>query len=100
MMEVICWSPILRDDLGEEAADFYLGDGADELIAAANVAEALAGRFASCGGFGFHERVEGALRDAVVAAGGLDGLEGAGEDPLLEGGIADAEGGGGFAGFK
>jgi hypothetical protein len=36
----------------------------------------------------------------VVAAGGFDGLEGAGEDPLFEGGIADAEGGGGFAGLE
>ena len=36
----------------------------------------------------------------MVAAGGLDGLEGSGEDPLLEGGVADAEGGCGFAGFE
>ena len=42
MMEVICWSPIFEFDLGEEAADFDVGDGADELIAAADVAEALA----------------------------------------------------------
>ena len=100
MMEVICWSPILRTTWAEQATDFDFGDGADELIAAADVAEAFAGRFAGGGGFGFHERVEGALRDAVVAAGGLDGLEGAGEDPLFERGIADIEGGGGFAGFE
>jgi hypothetical protein len=32
----------LEDDLCEEAADFYFGDGAYELIAAAYVAEAFA----------------------------------------------------------
>ena len=31
-----------EDDLCEEAADFDVGDGADQLIAAADVAEALA----------------------------------------------------------
>ena len=31
----------LEDDLGEEAADFDFGDGADELIAATDVAEAF-----------------------------------------------------------
>lgn len=31
-----------EDDLGQEAADLYLRDGADELIAAAYIAEALA----------------------------------------------------------
>jgi hypothetical protein len=35
-----------------------------------------------------------------MAAGGLDGLEGAGQDPLLESGVTDAEGGSGFAGFE
>lgn len=41
---------------------------------------------------------EGGVCDAVVAAGGLDGLELTGEDPLLDGGVADADGGGGLAG--
>ncbi len=34
-----------------------------------------------------------------MASGRLDGLEGAGEDPLLERGIADAESSGCFARF-
>ena len=43
------------------------------------------------------EWLEGGLRDAVMAAGGLHGFELAGENPLLDGGIADAEEAGGFA---
>jgi hypothetical protein len=43
------------------------------------------------------EAVLGGLRDAVVAAGSLDGAQLAGEDPLLDGGVADADGGGGLA---
>jgi hypothetical protein len=35
-----------------------------------------------------------------MAAGRLDGVNGSGEDPLLERGIADAECGGGFTGFE
>ena len=89
-----------EDDLCEQAADFDVGDGADQLIAAADVAEAFAGGFAGGTGFRFHERIERSLRDAVVAAGSLDGLDGAGEDPLFEGGIADAEGGCSFAGLE
>ena len=34
----------------------------------------------------------------MVAAGGGDGFELSGEYPLLDGGVADADGGGGFAG--
>ena len=41
--------------------------------------------------------LEGAGGDAVVAARGLDGGEGAAQDPLLDGGVADAEEAGGFA---
>ena len=47
------------------------------------------------GGQEFVERFEG---DAVVAAGGFDGADAAGEDPVLEGGIADADFVGGLAG--
>jgi hypothetical protein len=35
-----------------------------------------------------------------MAAGCLDGVDGSGEDPLLEGRVADAECGGGFAGLE
>ena len=48
MMEVIAALGLadFEDDLGQQAADLYLDDGADELIAAADVAEALARGFA------------------------------------------------------
>src|ERR1700761_4318458 len=35
-----------------------------------------------------------------MAAGRFDGVDGSGEDPLLERGVADAEGGRGFAGLE
>jgi len=80
-----------EDDAGEEAVDGDVGDDADELVAAADLLTLGAA------GFGGLVGLEGAGGDAVVAARGLDGGEGAAEDPLLDGGIADAEEAGGFA---
>ena len=83
-------------DLGEEAFDFKLDDAADELIAAADRAHHLTLR--GLGTFGFEEeRVELGLGDAVVAAGSFDGLKFAAIDPLLDGGVGDAEAESGIA---
>ena len=50
------------------------------------------------GGGGGQELVERFEGNAVVAAGGFDGADAAGEDPVLEGGVADADFVGGLAG--
>jgi len=100
MMEVIALRGAgvdLEDDLGEEAGEFDLDDGADDLVAAAGGAEALARGGGGARRRGGEVAGEGGLGDAVVAAGGLDGAELAGEDPLLDGGLADAGWRGGFA---
>jgi hypothetical protein len=77
-------------DLGEEAFDFEIDDAADELIAAADGAHHLALR--GFGAFGFvEERVQFRFGNAVVTARGFDGLELAAIDPLLDGGVGDAE---------
>ena len=80
-----------KADAGEEAVDGDVGDNSDELVAAADLLTLGAA------GFGGLVGLEGAGGDAVVAAGGLDGGEGAAEDPLLDGRVADAEEAGGFA---
>src|ERR1700761_6108337 len=90
----------LEDDLGKQTGNLHVDDLADELIASADAAEAVARDLGVASGTRLHHRLEGGLRDAVMAAGGRDGLELAGDDPLFEGGIADAEGCSGFAGFE
>ena len=87
-----------EDDFGEEAFDADADYFAGELVAAADAAETLAGLG---GRFGFvfdYEGLEGCLGETMVAAGGLDGLQFAAQYPLLDGGIADPNQAGGFAG--
>ena len=86
-----------EDDFGEEAfdadADYFSG----ELISSADAAVA----FARCDGwFGFVFQEIGpqrGLRNAMVAAWSLEGLEFAAEDPLLDGGVAYSNEAGCFA---
>jgi len=86
-----------EDDFGEQAFDADADDLAGELVAAADLAIAFA-RLGSGFGLVFGEEwLQGGFRDAVMAAGGLDGLELAREDPLFDGGVADAQKAGGFA---
>lgn len=87
-----------EDDLGHEAVDLDVDDFADELVASADLAVALAG---ACGGsllLAFEEGLERGDSDAVVTAGGGGGGELAREDPLLDGGVADVDHAGGLAG--
>ena len=74
-----------ENDLGEEAFDDDFDDSSGELIASADA------RGAGVGGGGRQELLQGFSGDAMVAAGGLDGADAAGEDPVLECGVADAE---------
>jgi len=78
-----------EDYLGEQAVDDDLYDRADELVATAD---------SSCGGMGRRRRggtgqelVESFKGNAVVATGGFDGADATGEDPMLEGRVADAD---------
>src|SRR6266567_4818887 len=80
-----------KHDLGEQAFDHDFDDGAGELVAAADA------RGAGVGSGGGHELIQSIQGDAMVAAGGLDGADAAGEDPVLERGIADAESGSGLS---
>ena len=85
-------------NLGEETVVFYSDDAADKLIAARDFAEgATAFRdVAAFERFG-DEAVDFGFRDAVMAAGSFGGFEFAAVDPLLEGGVTDAEDDCGFA---
>jgi len=74
-----------KDYLGEEAFNGDLQDGAGELIAAADARRAGLGS-----GLG-KEFVEGVDGNAVMTAGCLDGADAPGEDPVLEGRVADAK---------
>jgi hypothetical protein len=91
------WLSNLQDNLGQEATDFDLDDGSDELISSAHVAEAFARGGTGRLGGRWQVVFEGGLRDAVMTAGSLDGAQLAGKDPLLDGGVADADGGGSLA---
>jgi hypothetical protein len=84
-------------DLGEEAFDADADDVAGELVASADAAEALTGFGGGLKAVFGEEGLERGVRDAVVSAGGGPGGELAGENPLLDGGVADAEHARGFA---
>ncbi len=87
-----------EDDLGEQSADLDFNDLSNELIASADLAEALASllRLRS----GFEERNQSAARNEVMASGRPDAGELAGKDPLLDRRIAEPEFGGCFARFE
>ena len=77
-------------DLAEQAIEFEFDNAAYELIAAADTAHHLA--LGSVWALGLvKEPVEFGFRDAVVTARGFDGLDFASVDPLLHGGVGDAE---------
>ena len=83
-------------DLGDEDIEFELDGAADELIATADVAQHLA--LWGIGALGFVEQaVEFGFGYAVVAARGFDGFDFAAVNPLLHGGVGDAETESGFA---
>ena len=76
-----------------------IGHAADELVTAADPAEIGAPLADIAGVTGTVEKsVDLLFGDAMVAAGGLDRSNFALVDPLFEGGIADAQNLGGFAG--
>jgi len=89
-----------NDHLGKETINLHVDDMTDELVAAGDAAIALAGLAGGAGGVHLEERFEGGLVDPVVAAGGQDRGQLAGEDPLFHGGVADAEHRSGFAGLQ
>src|ERR1035437_6449621 len=71
-----------EDDFGKQAVDDDLNYGAEELVAATDSSRAGMGLGRRDGaGEELVERFEG---NAVVAAGGFDGTDAAGEDPVLE----------------
>src|ERR1700739_779990 len=77
-------------DLGEQAVIFQLDDAPGELIASADGSHHLA--LCSFRTFGLvKEAVELGLGNTVMAAGCFGGLELALVDPLLDGGVGDAE---------
>lgn len=80
-----------QDDLGQQAFNDNFKYGAGELVASADAGGA---GVCGCGG---QELAEGVGGDAVVTAGSFDGADASGEDPVLEGGVADAELFGGLA---
>ena len=88
-----------QSDLSEQTVILDGDDAADELIAAADFAE-IATASGECAAFEFlgDEAIDFAFRDAMVPAGSFGCFEFAMVDPLLEGGIADAEDVSGFAG--
>jgi hypothetical protein len=87
-----------EDDLGEQSADLDFNDLSDELVASADLTEPVAGFFRFWRGL--EERSKCAAWDEVMASGGLDTGELAGEKPLLDGRVAEPELCGGFAGFE
>ena len=86
-----------QSDLGQQSAVFDVHNAADQLVAAADLAEIAAarGQVAALELFG-NKAVNFALGHPVVAAGGLGGADFAVVDPLFERGIADAQDAGGF----
>ena len=84
----------VEDDFGKKAVYGDFGDGAVELIASADLGEGTGGIVAHA--LQVWRKLGGV--DAMVSAGGFDCGELAAQDPLLDGGVADADGGGGFAG--
>ena len=85
-------------DLRDQAADFYVSDAADELVAPADAAKigAAFGNFAVLVR-AIEEAVDFFFGDAVVAAGGFYRANFLLVDPLFQRGIADAEDLGGVA---
>ena len=81
-----------ESDLGEEAAEFYFDDAADELIASGDFAKGATARtdFAAIE-FLRNQAINFGFGDAMVAARSFGGFEFATVNPLLESGIADAE---------
>lgn len=77
-------------DLGQQTVEAQLHDLADELIAAADRGGEL---FLLDGGgcSGMQHRLNVAFVNAVMAAGSFDGAELAAIEPLLDGGVRDAE---------
>jgi hypothetical protein len=90
----------LEDDFGEQPADLHLLNRTDQLIAAADVAEALARGCAGRCCSGREIAFERGLGNAVVASGGFDRSQLAGENPLLDRGITDSDGGCSAAGVS
>jgi hypothetical protein len=84
--------------LGHQSLSFDIRDAADQLIPSADFAEIVAA-LAHVAGFGcaIQKLVDLLLRNAMMAAGGLDGSNFAFVDPLFESRIADAQHLGGFA---
>ncbi len=74
-----------EDDFGEETLDDDFDDGAEQLVAAADAAGA------GMSGGGGEELVECFEGHAMMTAGGLDGADAPGQDPVLHGRIADAD---------
>ena len=84
MMAVTRWPPTARTTLASRPSTDDFHNRAQQLVAAA---DARRGALRRCGQE-LLQRLEG---NAVVAARRLDGANAAGEDPVLEGGVADAE---------
>lgn len=77
-----------EDDLCEQTFNSDFKDGAEQLVTAADAGRAGMGQSGRGDG---QKLVEGFDGDAVVSAGSFDGPDAAGEDPVFEGRIADAD---------
>ena len=89
-----------EDDLGEQAFHAEADDLSHKLVAAADAAKAFPGGSGTLLPIRGEEWLEGGLGDAVMSAWRLGGFQLAGQDPLLDGRVADPQEPGCFAGRK
>src|SRR5258708_2254811 len=81
-----------QPDLRQQPAKFHFQHASDELVAAADLTQiATPGLDAAALELFGKQAVDLALRYAMVSTGGLHGLDFSVVDPLLQGGIADAQ---------
>ncbi len=83
-------------DLRKQAIEAHLHDGSQQLVAAADGGSEFFSP-GSCGTLGSEKRLNFAFVDTIVAAGSFDSSQFAAVEPLLDGGVGDAEPFGGGA---
>src|ERR1700686_4734409 len=78
-------------DLGDQSANAYVDDAADELVTAADALVGDAAFTLVVPPCAVKQTIDFCLRDAVMGAGGFDDSQFAAVDPLLNRGIADLQ---------
>ena len=90
-IEVMCCLPIEEGDLGEQSTDLDVGDSPDELIASTDAAKSAPTFFDRAGGDDAGQKaIYFCLGNAMMTANGLNALELALIDPLLQRGVTDS----------